>query len=75
MSIEYIQRRYSVPAQIGGRVVYSGCGYDQPGTIVDADSGRLRIQLDDTPDYVGLYHPTWELIYLDADNEPVSGRE
>lgn len=55
MSLEYIQTYYGVPAEIGGRIEYTG----------DTQGPRLLIQLDgrrtSTP-----FHPTWELRYLDA---------
>jgi hypothetical protein len=64
MITDYINRQYGVPARIGGRVSYTGIGKPQHGTIVSVDGARLRIKLDDKPDFVGLYHPTWELEYL-----------
>ena len=65
ISTDYIQRQYGVPATIGGRVNFTGSGRSQPGTIVSVEGARLRIQLDGET-YVGLYHPTWELEYLDG---------
>ena len=62
----YINRYYGVPAAIGGRVSYTGSGQPQLGTIVSVDGARLRIRLDGQS-FVGLYHPTWEIEYLDAE--------
>lgn len=64
-SENYITRYYGVPAAIGGRVRYTGSGQPQLGTIEAVDGARLRIRLDGQS-FVGLYHPTWELEYLDA---------
>lgn len=71
MITDYINRQYGVPARIGGRVSYTGSGKPQHGTIVSVEGGRLRIKLDDKPHYVGLYHPTWELEYLDAEQPAI----
>lgn len=59
MSFEYINRYYKVPAKRGGRVYYKG----QPGTILAANGPHLRIRLDGQG-YVGNYHPTYKLDYL-----------
>lgn len=67
MSMAYIREQYGVPAREGGRVTYTGSGSPRDGTIVVADGARLRIKLDDAPHYVGLYHPTWELTYHEAE--------
>lgn len=64
-SFSHMRDQYGVHATQGGRVIYTGSGAPQLGTIVSAEGARLRIRLDDRPDYVGLYHPTWELEYLD----------
>lgn len=70
MSIEWVRKRYGVPAKRGGRVEYrpERDGKEAPskfGTITGAKAGRLMIRLDgnrhSTP-----YHPTWQLRYLDA---------
>lgn len=63
MSMEWVRKRYNVPAKRGGRVHYTGCSKDQLGTITGTNGGHLLIRLD------GLkishpFHPTWELEYL-----------
>lgn len=65
MSVEYLSRQYGVPAAIGGRVSYTGSGKPHLGTIISVEGARLRIQLDGQT-HVGLYHPTWELEYLEG---------
>lgn len=64
-SADYISRQYGVPVTIGGRIRYSGDDQPQDGTIVSVEGARLRIKLDGS-DYVGLYHPTWEIEYLEG---------
>ncbi|HNC59761.1 MAG TPA: hypothetical protein PLP33_30345 [Leptospiraceae bacterium] len=62
---EYIQKHYQVPAEFGRRVKYGGF----EGTIIGTNGLYLRIMLDKDVntgnDYVGYYHPTWEIEYLD----------
>jgi len=63
MSLDYIRKTYKVPAKRGGKVIYSGSGKPQPGTIKSARGAYLRVQLEsDRP--VQNYHPTWKLEYL-----------
>lgn len=59
-----IRRFRGVPAKRGGRVRYLGGDAPKLGTIVGARGGYLRIRLDGE-DYIGTYHPTWELEFLD----------
>lgn len=63
MSLEYVRRRYGVPAKRGGRVEYTGCGDVERGTIRSAKDGHLMIQLDGVK-HTMPFHPTWELRYL-----------
>lgn len=65
MSMEYIRRSYGVPAKRGARVEYTGEAETQNGTITGTCGARLRIRMDGE-DYIGIYHPTWELRYLPA---------
>lgn len=60
---EYIRNRYSVPAQIGGRIRFHHAGRD--GTIVDFDGlgAYLWVLLDGDSEPVKL-HPTWMVEYL-----------
>lgn len=67
MSMENIRHYYGVPAQEQGRVSYTGSGQPQPGTIIAADGARLRIQLDGQ-EFVGIYHPTWEITYIEGES-------
>ena len=54
---------YGVPAKRGGRVVYTGNGKQELGTIRSAKDCRLNIQLDGMK-HAMPFHPTWELEYL-----------
>lgn len=63
MSMDYVRRAYGVPAKRGGRVVYTGDGEEEFGTIRSAQGGRLMIQLDGIK-HTMPFHPTWKLRYL-----------
>ena len=65
-SAEWLGRQYAVPIRIGGRVRYTGDRQPQDGTIVSVEGARLRIKLDGQA-HVGLYHPTWEIEYLEGE--------
>nr|WP_019365283.1 hypothetical protein [Pseudomonas luteola] len=67
MSMEFVRKWYGVPAKRGGRVLYTGDGKKEYGTIRSAEKGgHLRIQLDGL-NHTMPFHPTWELTYLDAE--------
>lgn len=59
MSFDYIRRQYKVPARRGGRVLFKG----QPGVITSARGCYIRVRLDGEK-RSGIYHPTWEMVYL-----------
>ncbi|CAM5420068.1 hypothetical protein ATER59S_02381 [Aquamicrobium terrae] len=61
--MEWICKTYNVPAKRGGRVIYSGNGKDEYGTIVSASGGYLNIRLDSAK-HAAPFHPTWKLRYL-----------
>lgn len=63
MSIDYIRRRYQVPAKRGGRVIYTGEKTEKQGVIASARGGYLRIRMDGEK-HARPYHPTWELAYV-----------
>jgi hypothetical protein len=66
MSINWVRKRYGVPAKRGGRVEYTGGKTPEQGTIVAARGGYLRIRFDGMEYTHPLpFHPTWELRYLD----------
>lgn len=67
MSMERIRKRYGVPAKRGARVRYTGEGKDKPelGTVTSAHGHHLRIRLDGHK-HTHIFHPTWELEYLEA---------
>lgn len=71
----WIRRNYRVPAKRGGRVLYTGCGRAEYGTIKSASSGRLNVQLDGAK-HAMPFHPTWELCYIpDSPTPPAPGHE
>lgn len=63
MSLAYIRDYYGVPAKRGGRVLYTGCGQEEYGTIKSANGAHLNILLDGHK-HVNPFHPTWKLEYL-----------
>jgi len=67
MSLEYIRSAYKVPAKRGQRVRYTGDkgpnAVARLGTITSAAGPHLRIRMDGES-YSLIYHPTWELEYL-----------
>lgn len=63
MSMQYVRKAYGVPAKRGGRVIYTGCGQKEYGTIRSASNGRLNIQLDGIK-HTMPFHPTWKLHYI-----------
>ena len=62
-NMERIRKWYGVPARRGMRVVYTGSGKRELGTIRSARDCRLNIQLDGYK-HTMPFHPTWELEYL-----------
>lgn len=61
MPFEHIKKTYSVPAEIGRRVVVDG----KPG-IITADRGNyIGVEYDDQPGMVCNCHPTWNVEYLE----------
>lgn len=65
MSLEWIRKRYGVPAKRGGRIEYTGEGKPELGTICGASGGHLSIRLDGVK-HTMPFHPTWKLRYLEA---------
>lgn len=63
-SMAYIRRQYGVKAEVGGRVIYTGNRMLQLGAVASVEGARLRILLDGQA-HAGLYHPTWEVEYLE----------
>lgn len=68
MSLTYIRHAYSVPARKGQRVRYTGnCargGEARLGTITGASGQYLRIRMDGDR-LSNIYHPTWELEFVE----------
>lgn len=66
MSMEWVRKNYGIPAKRGGRVEYTGDrSGPRLGTITASVGPRIRIKLDGD-DVALIYHPTWEIRYLDA---------
>lgn len=67
MSLDYIRTTYGVPARKGQRVRYTGDkGPKNPareGVITGASGAHLRIRMDGDS-FSNIYHPTWEIEYL-----------
>lgn len=74
MSLDWIRKNYRVPAKRGGRILYTGCGTREFGTICGATSGHLSVRLDGVK-HTMPFHPTWEMQYLDADTAAELAKE
>ncbi len=57
-SLDYVCRKYGVPAKRGMRVTADG----KPGVITCGDGQYLRIRLDGEK-RSGRWHPTWRIDY------------
>lgn len=67
--MQYIREAYGVPAKRGGRVEYSGAGRKGLlGTITGSKGARLLIRLDGNK-HSHIFHPTWEMRYLEQGKE------
>ena len=64
MTMANIRKTRGVPAKRGMRVFYKYL--NSFGTIRSAKGGYLNIQLDGSP-FPMVFHPTWQLDYLDKD--------
>jgi len=68
MGLEYIRKRYGVPAKRGGRIKYTEpAGGVLYCTIKSSKNGRLSVLVDDRVDgYRGrlILHPTWNIEYI-----------
>lgn len=64
----YIRDYYRVPAEVGGRVMYSGGEVARHGTITGFRDAYLLILLDGER-ISHPYHPTWKIEYLPAVTE------
>lgn len=75
MTMDYIRATYLVPAKVGGRIEYTGCGEVEHGTITGAEGARLRVRLDGHK-HSAIFHPTWKMRYLDpAPKSCAAGRD
>lgn len=63
-SLEYIRKRYGVPAKRGMRVIADG----MPGVITSFKDSHICVRLDgDRRSH--KWHPTWRMIYLGENGE------
>ena len=60
MSMAYIRKTYSVPAQRGGRIRYEG---QLSGVIVGSSGAHLRVRFP-MLGKTAILHPTWRVEYL-----------
>lgn len=74
MTLAYVRKAYGVPAKRGGRVLYTGCGREEFGTIIGASGGHLKIRLDGVRHGMP-FHPTWKLEYLNHSPQSASPSE
>lgn len=65
MGLAIVRKLYGVPAKRGGRVIYTGSGKPEYGSITSADGAHLNIRLDGMK-HTMSFHPTWELEYIDT---------
>lgn len=61
MSFDYIRRAYGVPARKGAKVKYKG----RRGVVTGESNGYLKIRFDGEKRAHGVFHPTWEIEYLE----------
>jgi hypothetical protein len=68
MSMEFIRAYYNVPAKRGARVEYTGGITPKTGVITSARDSKINILMDGLK-YTRPYHPTWEIRYLDQQDQ------
>jgi len=64
----WIRKTYDVPAKRGMRVLYTGNGRHDYGTITSARDGRIYVLIDGDK-HPGHYHPKWKMAYGYRENE------
>ena len=76
--LPYVRKFYGLDVKRGDRVRYTGeiagGGHVRHGTVTGASDGYLTIRMDGG-NYVGRYHPTWELTVLPRSATPHGGTE
>lgn len=60
---EYIMETYKLPFLEKGLLIKCG---QNTGKITGFKNGKVKVRLESGEK--GLYHPTWEMIYLDEKN-------
>jgi hypothetical protein len=73
MSLEWIRRRFDVPARRSVRVRYTArCdGEELDGVIVSSKGGRLLVKFDGSK-YTTPCHPKYRLTYYPTSKEDIS---
>lgn len=63
-NFEYVNSNYGLNLSVGTKCIYTGKkGIEQHGTVEGADGQYVRIAMDNTPNKIDNYHPTWEMTY------------
>ena len=68
MSLKSIREYYKVPAEYNGKVLFGG----QIGVIVGAYGPYLKVRFRDFPNIDRYLHPTYEIKYLEENQEVTS---
>ena len=68
MSLIYIRNHYGVPAKRGMTIEFTGASAPLRGVVVGASGVYLRVRLDGEK-RARTFHPTWEMKYLDKDDQ------
>jgi hypothetical protein len=63
--MDYIRRRYGVPAKRGARVHFTEAEKAVRGTIIGSRGAYLRVRWDESG-LTHMMHPTWMLVYVEA---------
>lgn len=62
---EYVNNQYGLNLSAGVKCIYTGKkGIAQHGIVKGAEGQYVRIAMNDTPNKIDNYHPTWEMTYL-----------
>ena len=66
--MDYVRKRYGVPAKRGGKILFTGTsdGRAVEGTILSAQNGYLFVefQVNALVSQRAKIHPTWKVEYL-----------
>ena len=68
VSLIYIRRHYGAPAKRGVTIEFTGNSAPVRGVVAGASGAYLRVRLDGEK-RTRTFHPTWEMKYLDKDDQ------